>query len=138
MTRGRAELALAAVTVIWGTSFVVVKAVLADVSPILFIALRFSLAAVVLALIYRGAVKREGLKAGLIAGSLLFTAFACQTAGLGLTTPSRSAFLTSLSVPMVPLASPVLYRNRPRLLEVAGIAIASMGMILMTLPASPQ
>jgi drug/metabolite transporter (DMT)-like permease len=39
-----------------------------------------------------------------------------------------------LSIPMVPLASSLVYRNRPRFLEVTGILIASLGMVLMTLP----
>jgi len=42
--RLRAELALLGVTVIWGASFVIIKAVLADISPLLFLALRFLLA----------------------------------------------------------------------------------------------
>ena len=49
-------------------------------------------------------------------------------------TPSKSAFLTGLSIPMVPLASSLVYRIKPRLVEVAGILIASVGMMLMTLP----
>ena len=134
MTRGRAELALAAVTLIWGTTFVVVKGALNDVSPLLFIATRFSIAALILAIIYRSRVQRSGILPGLIAGTLLFFSFALQTVGLSLTTPSKSAFLTSLSIPMVPLASSLVYRTKPRFFEGLGIGIASLGMILMTLP----
>jgi drug/metabolite transporter (DMT)-like permease len=139
MNRSRGELALAAITVIWGTTFVVVKSALADISPFLFLALRFCLAALALALIYRRMLfsKRPGIDflwPGLLAGALLFVAYVFQTLGLQLTTPSKSAFLTGLSIPMVPLASSIVYRNRPRLREVAGILIASFGMILMTLP----
>jgi drug/metabolite transporter (DMT)-like permease len=135
--RAKAELALAAVTILWGSTFVTVKAALTDVSPILFIGLRFSLAAVTLALIYGGKVRRNAIRGGLIAGSLLFAAFVCQTMGLALTTPSKSAFLTSLSIPMVPLAGSLVYRTRPRFAEVAGILVSSVGMILLTLPAGP-
>ncbi|HWE53051.1 MAG TPA: DMT family transporter [Bryobacteraceae bacterium] len=135
----RAELALAGITVVWGTTFVVVKGALADVSPVLFIALRFTLAFVALALIYGTGLRQKGIPrtawlAGLLAGTLLFGAYVLQTIGLGLTTPSKSAFLTSLSIPMVPLTGSVVYGNRPRALEGAGIVIASFGMILMTLP----
>ena len=62
------------------------------------------------------------------AGCLLFVAYVFQTMGLELTTPSKSAFLTGLSIPMVPLASSLVYRSRPRAIEVAGILIASFGM----------
>jgi len=135
----RAELALAGITVLWGTTFVIVKGALADISPLLFIALRFSLAAAVLILVYGAALRRKGIpkgawSAGLLAGVLLFASFTLQTAGLGLTTPSKSAFLTSLSIPMVPLAGSLVYRTRPRLLEGAGIVMASIGMVLMTFP----
>jgi drug/metabolite transporter (DMT)-like permease len=135
--RVKAELALAAVTILWGSTFVTVKAALTDVSPILFIGLRFSLAAVALGLIYGGKVRRSAIRGGLIAGSLLFAAFVCQTTGLALTTPSKSAFLTSLSIPMVPLAGSLVYRTRPKLAEMAGILVSSVGMILLTLPADP-
>ncbi len=134
MKRGRAELALALVTVIWGTTFVVVKGALDDISPLFFITLRFTLAALILGLIYRKGLKRNALGPGLLAGGLLFLAYTSQTVGLATTTPSKSAFLTSLSIPMVPLAGSLVYRTRPRFFEGVGIVIASVGMILMTLP----
>jgi drug/metabolite transporter (DMT)-like permease len=133
MKRLRAELALAGVTVIWGTTFVVVKSALAEVSTLVFLTLRFWVAAVALILIYRGAVRKSRIGPGLLAGSLLFTAYVLQTKGLELTTPSKSAFLTGLSIPMVPLIGSLVYKTKPRLVEILGILIASFGMALMTL-----
>jgi drug/metabolite transporter (DMT)-like permease len=133
MKRLRAELALAGVTVIWGTTFVVVKSALAEVSTLVFLTLRFWVAAMALILIYRGAVRKRGIGPGLLAGSLLFTAYVFQTKGLELTTPSKSAFLTGLSIPMVPLIGSLVYKTKPRLVEILGILIASLGMGLMTL-----
>ncbi len=133
--RGHAEAALFAVTAIWGIAFVVVKNALADISPFLFLAARFTLAAAILIPMYRKKVRRSALKAGLLAGSVLFVAFVFQTEGLTLTSPSKSAFITGLSVPMVPLASSLVYRIRPQKSEVIGILIASVGMAMMTLPA---
>jgi drug/metabolite transporter (DMT)-like permease len=101
---------------------------------LLFLTLRFGVAAVALGLIYGSASGRAGLKPGILAGILLFGGYVFQTLGLELTTPSKSAFLTGLTIPMVPLASSLVYRNRPRLFEVIGIVIASCGMALMTLP----
>lgn len=132
--RGRAELALFAVTAIWGTTFVVVKGALADMSPLLFLAARFAVAAMVLGAIYRKKIRRSALQAGALAGGLLFTAFVFQTQGLALTTPSKSAFITGLSIPMVPLVNSLVYRSRPRKSEVVGIVAASLGMAMMTLP----
>ncbi len=132
--RGRAEIALVAVTIIWGTSFALVKAALADMSPVLFITARFLLAAVLLWAIYRRGVHRAGIWSGVLAGVLLFGAYVTQTVGLELTTPTKSAFLTALSIPMVPLLASLVYRSRPRFTEVAGILVATAGMILLTLP----
>lgn len=132
--RGRAELALLAITVIWGTAFVVVKSALADISPFLFLAARFTLAAAILGALFGRKVRRSAIKAGILAGTILFAAFVFQTEGLALTSPSKSAFITGLSVPMVPLVSSLVYRNRPQKFEVAGILIASIGMAMMTLP----
>ncbi len=134
MKTARAEAALVAVTVLWGTTFVVVKSALADISPMLLLALRFALASVALGLLFRKAVRRAGIAAGCLAGLLLFAAYVFQTTGLLTTTPPKSAFLTSLSVPLVPLAGSLVYRTRPRLLEAAGIAVATLGTVLLTAP----
>ena len=134
MRNGRAELALIGVTIIWGSTFVVVKSALAEVSTFLFLALRFTVAALALGIIYRRAFRRGSLAGGLLAGVLLFAAYVFQTLGLELTTPSKSAFITGLAIPMVPLLGSLVYRIRPRLFEVAGILIASFGMAFMTLP----
>jgi drug/metabolite transporter (DMT)-like permease len=135
MKRLRADFALAGVTIIWGTTFVLVKSALAEVSTFIFLTLRFWIAAVAMLLIYRGAIRKQTLGPGVLAGTLLFTAYVLQTLGLEYTTPSKSAFLTGLSIPMVPFISSVVYKLKPRLVEVAGILIASLGMMLMT--ASP-
>lgn len=132
--RIRAELALVGVTVIWGATFVLVKSALTDVSVVLFLALRFALAAAVLALVYRRLLRRNGLWPGVAAGCLLFVAYVFQTKGLELTSPPKSAFLTGLSIPMVPLLGSLVYRNRPRLFEAVGVLVASAGMAMMTLP----
>jgi drug/metabolite transporter (DMT)-like permease len=132
--RGRAELALLGVTAIWGCSFVVIKGALADISPVLFLAARFTVASLVLGALYGRKLRRPALGPGLLAGALLFIAFVFQTEGLALTTPSKSAFLTGLSIPMVPLANSLVYRIRPQKSEVLGILIASFGMVMMTLP----
>jgi drug/metabolite transporter (DMT)-like permease len=130
--RLRAELALAGVTIIWGTTFVVVKSALAQVSAFLFLTLRFWVAAITLILIYRRGLRKKGMSPGMVAGTILFAAYVFQTLGLESTTPSKSAFLTGLSIPLVPFVSSLVYKIRPRPREVAGILIASAGMALMT------
>jgi drug/metabolite transporter (DMT)-like permease len=135
MKRLRAELALAGVTVIWGTTFVVVKSALAEVSTFVFLTMRFWVAAIALILIYRKVLRKQAIGAGILAGTLLFTAYVFQTLGLELTTPSKSAFLTGLSIPAVPLIASLVYGVKPRFIDLVGILFASAGMVLMTAPA---
>ncbi len=105
MKTWRADLALLANTLIWGATFVLVKDALRDVSPMVYLALRFTLAGAALLLIYSRKIRRDSLRNGAIAGFFLFLGYLFQTTGLQYTTPSKSAFYTSLSIPLVPLLS---------------------------------
>ncbi len=136
--RWRADLALGGIALIWGSSFVIVKQALADVSTLLFLAARLSLAAVALALAFRlhypgSRSAREVLPGGLIAGLCLFSGFALQTFGLRYTTPSKSAFITGLSVVMVPVLGAMVARAFPQVSEWLGVVVATLGMGLLTL-----
>jgi len=132
--RGQAELALLANALIWGGTFTTVKSALADASPVLFVAVRFTLAAVVLMLIYHRKLEWRVLLPGVAVGTLLFAGYAFQTIGLRFTTASKSAFITGLTIPMVPLLTSIVYRTKPRLAELGGVLCATLGMSLMTLP----
>ena len=133
MSHWRAELALLVNTIIWGATFITVKNALEDASPVLFVAVRFSLAGLVLALLYHRSLGRRSFLQGLAAGTLLFAGYAFQTVGLRFTTPSKSAFITGLTIPMVPLITSIVYRKVPRWAEVLGVCCATVGMGLMTL-----
>ena len=137
MNRRRAEAALVLNTVVWGATFVVVKAALADVSPLLFLALRFSLATGALLALFRGSRRvpftGKAVAAGALAGVFLFSGYLFQTLGLRLTTAPKSAFITGLTSVMVPLLAALVYRNRPQVSEVAGVLVATAGLGLMTI-----
>jgi drug/metabolite transporter (DMT)-like permease len=136
--RWGADLALAAVALIWGSTFVLVKQALDDVSTLLFLSLRFSLATAALLLFFRGRLgnlperKRE-IRGGLWAGLFLFVSYFLQTFGLRFTTPSKSAFVTGLYIVLVPLLAAAVYRRAPQLSEWLGVAAATAGMALLTL-----
>lgn len=136
--RRAAEAALIFNTIVWGATFVLVKTALRDVSPILFLALRFSLAAAVLLAAFGGrawaARSWKAVGAGALAGVFLFSGYLFQTMGLRLTTAPRSAFITGLTSVAVPLLGALVYRIRPQVSEVAGVLVATAGLALMTLP----
>lgn len=131
--RTRAELALVFDTIIWGATFVVVKQALNDVSPLLFLTLRFTLAAVAMILIFGRHLRIENMVPGVVSGLFLFTGFAFQTFGLRLTTAPKSGFITGFSIALVPLLVACVYKKRPGVSEMAGVLLATAGLGLMTL-----
>jgi len=132
----KADLALIFVTIIWGSTFAIVKKALAQVSPILFITLRFWIATALTVALMPGALRNmslETFRRGSILASLLLGGFIFQTVGLRVTTASKSAFITSLSVLLVPILGFVLFGHRPRRQTIAGVALATVGLGLLTL-----
>ncbi|MFQ6059314.1 MAG: EamA family transporter, partial [Anaerolineae bacterium] len=100
-----ADLALLFVALIWGSTFVMVKEAVSQVRPFSFIALRFTLATLAMALLFRRrlrALGRRGLLAGALIGVFLTAGYGFQTAGLQYTTASKAGFITGLSVVIVP------------------------------------
>lgn len=138
--RWRADLALAAICFVWGSTFILVKEALADISPLLFLAFRFGIAAFVLAALFHGrhtpsnAGRPAELRAGFLIGLCLFTGYVTQTIGLKYTTAVKAGFLTGLYIVLVPVLSAAVYRKLPRAPEILGVITAGMGMALMTLP----
>jgi len=135
MSRRKAEAALVANTIIWGATFVMVKSALTDVSPLLFLALRFSVASVCLLAIWRPDWKASpgAWGAGALTGTFLFFGYLLQTLGLQFTSAAKSAFLTGMASVMVPLLAALVYKNRPLVSELLGILTATAGLGLMTL-----
>jgi drug/metabolite transporter (DMT)-like permease len=132
------EGSLVMMVLIWGVTFVLVKRALADVSTLLFLTIRFAVAAFVLALVFRKDFRAGKLgisiRGGVLAGLCLFGGYVFQTVGLRYTTASKAAFLTGFTTPMVAVLSSLVYRRAPQWIEVLGVAVAFLGMALMTIP----
>lgn len=60
------------------------------------------------------------IPAGALVGFLAFLGFALQTLSLKFVSPGKSAFLTGVSIPLVPLLSSLLFRVRPGGWEIVG------------------
>jgi len=135
LVRFQADGALALVTAFWGITFVVVKDALGHGDPFSFLALRFVVGALVLsALARRQVLLSQNLRRGALLGGFLFLGFALQTVGLTDTTPSRSAFITGLSVVLVPLWSLLLFHRLPRVTSLLGVVLATVGLYYLTRP----
>lgn len=132
-----------AVVAVWGATFVVVKAALADATPAAFNLVRMTLAFAVLAVIYHRywrTINRRQIAYGAVVGLCLALGYQFQTIGLVRTTPSKSAFITGLLVVLVPFFSAIRWlrppgAHAPRWNAFAGALLAFVGILLLTVPA---
>jgi drug/metabolite transporter (DMT)-like permease len=96
-------------TVIWGSSFVVVKDLTNQVSPAWILVVRFTGAAIVMAVALLGRrqlyFEKSHVGYGLLFGLAMFFAYYLQTIGITDTTPGKNAFLTGTYCVMVPFLS---------------------------------
>ncbi len=130
-----ADLVLLGVSLFWGTSFALIKEVLALTSPENLLFIRFLLACLLLlplAWRRRKAWSRKFLGPGLLIGLLLFSAFLTQAWGLVHTSASRSGFITGISVILVPFLSIVILRRPPGRAALVGALLAFGGIYLLT------
>lgn len=130
----QADLSLVLITAVWGSTFTVVKQTLQHVSPILFVSLRFWIATLVILAFMPGRVRGisgRTLRQGVVLSLVLMGGFVFQTLGLRHTNPSYSAFITSLSVLLVPLFGYILFRHRPKPQTIAGVVLATIGLFLL-------
>ena len=123
-------LTLIAITIVWGSTFVVIKGALETIPVPLLLALRFSLAAACFAFVR---FDRRALRPALVLGLLAFAGFATQTYGLSITTPSRSAFITGFAVVLTPMVAAIWFRQRVALRVYLAAAVALAGLALLTL-----
>lgn len=124
------------VTLIWGSTFVVMKNSIDVITPSYLMAYRFTIAVAGLFLIFFKKLKtmtKSDLKSGTILGVVLFTAFYFQTYGLKYTTASKNAFITTLYVIIVPFLHWLLNGVRPGRKNIAAAVIALAGLALLSL-----
>lgn len=124
-------LTLILITLIWGTTFVVVKEALHTIPVALLLALRFSLAALLLCWVRP---QRQAFVPAMILGLLAFAGFATQTLGLVVTSASKAAFITGLSVILTPLLGALWFgRAVPAKAYLAAVlALAGLGLMTLT------
>src|SRR6266508_3846872 len=129
----QAHLWLVLATLVWGSTFLAIKSALDDASPLLFNAVRMAIAAIVLlAMFFRRqrSLPAGALRSGFAIGTLLWLGYEFQSAGLVDTTASKSAFVTGISVVLVPLLLAAAGR-RIHPFTLTGVAAASVGIFLL-------
>jgi drug/metabolite transporter (DMT)-like permease len=133
----RSEAVLVGITVLWGTTFLVVQNALAASGPLFFVGLRFGSAALVMAVIaapvLRGLTWAE-IRAGMMIGIAIFLGYTLQTYGLQTIPSSKVAFITALYVPIVPLLQWLALKRPPGIVAWIGIGLAFTGLVLLAGP----
>ncbi|MBS2021485.1 MAG: DMT family transporter [Deltaproteobacteria bacterium] len=150
-----ADLALILVMAIWGSSFSVLRFFLSGdgagaVSPLAMSGARMTISSVILLVVLlatqsgRASLRslfgpgsfapQSLLRDGLAAGALLAFGFVLQIEGLARTTASRSGFLTGLLVVFTPVLEFAFFRKRPAALTTLGLALAFVGMAMLSGP----
>ncbi|HHW26768.1 MAG TPA: DMT family transporter [Firmicutes bacterium] len=155
MSQVTADILLLLVTLVWGSTFVLVKNAIETMGPLTFLAVRFFIAGTVL-LVWHAVRNRTNSKpidenreivgdtkrhspnnrfyvGGVLAGLALGFSYAMQTLGLVTVPAGKAAFITGLYVVLVPIGAGLLLRTAPDLASVIGVSLATVGLALLSL-----
>ncbi len=122
---------------IWGSSFFIMKDALDQLPVQYLLAIRFTAGAALLGLLCWKKWRTftpDSLGRGAVIGGMLYTAYAIQTYGLALTTPSKNAFLTAVYCVLVPFLYWAFARVRPDRYNVlaALLCVTGVGLVSLT------
>lgn len=130
------KLALFGASIIWGSSFIVVKNSMDNMGPNLLLTIRFTIGCILLSLIFYKKLKlinKDYLKRGAIIGVFLFIAYSIQTIGITDTTPGKNAFLTAIYCVIVPYLYWIVDKNKPDKYNILAAIICLSGIGLVSL-----
>src|SRR5256714_7865431 len=136
-----ADAAILLTTLVGGSTFAVARGILDQWPPLSYLALRLPAAALLFAALFPRQVfgaSREAWCAGTTLGLLIGLSLTGQTAGLLWTTPAKSAFISGLTTPLIPVAAYLIWRARPSRENLAGVVLASIGGALILAPAGAR
>ena len=131
------EAILILITMFWGGTFLAVQYAVSLSGPFFFVGVRFAMAAVAVGVLcarsLRGLTRLE-LKAGMVIGIAIALGYSLQTWGLQSIPSSKSAFITAMYVPLVPLLQWLCLGRMPGLMSCVGIVLAFIGLIFLAGP----
>jgi drug/metabolite transporter (DMT)-like permease len=129
-----ADLALIAVTFVWGITFSIIKDQLhyVDANALVFYRFLMASAGMAIFLIVKKKNWRQDIKPGLVLGFWLWLVYVPQTVGLNYTSASNSAFITALYVAFVPLFSVIFFKHVPSVQRLFAALLALIGLWYLT------
>lgn len=130
------QLALVLVTAVWGSTFFLIKDLLDSISPLDFLGVRFTIAAVLMVTLFWRRLRRADRQLwrhGLALGCVYASAQIAQTWGLGHTDASVSGFITGMYVVLTPLVLWMLFRIHIRRTTWIAVFLATAGLAILSL-----
>ena len=134
------RLLIFAATIVWGSSFIILKNTLKDLGnghfTFFILSCRFIIASVCFALLSCYKFKKiniETVRSGVGLGIILYMAYALQTIGLKYTTASKNGFLTAIYVIIVPFMTWLIAKRHPRLRNYVAAVIGLIGIAFVGL-----
>lgn len=130
------KIALFGASIIWGSSFLVVKSTMNSMQPHTLLAIRFTIGSLLLVIIFHKRLKKlnkDYLISGGIIGILLFLAYSIQTIGITDTTPGKNAFLTAIYCVIVPYLYWIVDKNKPDKYNIIAAALCLTGIGLVSI-----
>jgi drug/metabolite transporter (DMT)-like permease len=128
--------ALFGATLIWGSSFLVVKNSMDFIQPHMLLAFRFTIACLLLCLVFYKRLRKlnkDYFIKGAILGTFLFSAYSFQTIGITDTTPGKNAFLTAIYCVLVPFLFWLVDKKKPDRYNISAAFIGIIGIGLVSL-----
>ncbi len=129
-----ADSALLLTQAIWGFGFIIVKASLYIIHPVVLLGIEFSLSAIILG-VYLFIAKKslfKNFKQGLILGLILWIGYMLHIFGLSMISATNAAFITSLSIVLVPVAGYLFFKKKIGLQSGIAILVAFIGVWVLT------
>jgi drug/metabolite transporter (DMT)-like permease len=123
------------VALCWGSTFIIIKNAISDISVFNFLFFRFFLASILLSpflIIKHKFISIKSILAGIFLGFLLFLLFAFQTVGLVYTKASIAAFITGSYIIFTPVFSIIILHKKPYKTSIYGVIIAFIGLFFIT------
>jgi drug/metabolite transporter (DMT)-like permease len=132
---------LVVATAVWGSAFLITHRAVATVPPLMFVAIRFTTASVGVGVLTRPRLNRLNLaeiRGAAAIGAAMVVGYGFQAAGMRTIDSGRAAFISALYVPTVPVLQWVLLGRRPAAWTWVGVALASLGLLLLAGPVGGQ
>jgi drug/metabolite transporter (DMT)-like permease len=127
---------LLSVSVIWGSTFAIMKDSLDRLNVDSFLAWRFIIAALLMAIVRPQSLRHINLHfliRGVIIGLILGTGYILQTFGLTLTSVAKTGFITGLYAIFTPLIAAGLFKHSVTKVQWLAVVLSMLGLAILAL-----